>query len=51
MWQAANSENKRVKNILLGGSRKLKEHAHIADALQQEMENEEILHFSDDTND
>ncbi|XP_005090564.1 centrosomal protein of 89 kDa isoform X1 [Aplysia californica] len=47
MWQAANSENKRVKNILLSGGRKLKDNVHIADALKEELETEERLHFSD----
>ncbi|CAG5130632.1 unnamed protein product [Candidula unifasciata] len=48
MWQVATTENKRIKNILLCGTRKLKDHVHITDALKQEMEHEEILHLSDD---
>lgn len=48
MWQAANSENKRVKEILLCGSRKLCDHIHLTDALKDEIEKEELLHFSDD---
>ena len=47
MWQAANSENKRVKNLLMSGGRKLRDNVHIADALKDEMENDELLHFSD----
>ncbi|BFZ13490.1 hypothetical protein BsWGS_16529 [Bradybaena similaris] len=49
MWQVATTENKRIKNILLSGTRKLKDHAHITDVLKQEMEDEEVLHFSDDS--
>ncbi|CAL1545492.1 unnamed protein product [Lymnaea stagnalis] len=48
MWQAATSENKRVKNILLSGTKKLRDHVHLTDALKEEMENDELLHFSDD---
>ncbi|KAK0044019.1 centrosomal protein of 89 kDa isoform X1 [Biomphalaria pfeifferi] len=48
MWQAANSENKRVKEILLCGPRKLCDHIHLTDALKDEIEKEELLHFSDD---
>ncbi|XP_059160677.1 centrosomal protein of 89 kDa-like isoform X1 [Physella acuta] len=48
MWQAASCENQRVKNILRSGPRKLRDQVHITDALKDEMENEELLHFSED---
>ncbi|KAH9491633.1 Centrosomal protein of 89 kDa [Bulinus truncatus] len=48
MWQSANSENTRVKEILLSGTRKLRDHIHITDALKDELEKEELLHFSHD---
>lgn len=47
MWQAATSENDRVKILLRTGGRKLVESAHIADALNKEIENDELQHYCD----
>ena len=46
MWQAATSENNRVKTLLRTGGRKLAENAHIADALKEEMENDGLQYLS-----
>ena len=48
MWQAASSENRRVKTILMSSGRKLKDNISITDALREEIEAEELLHFSDE---
>ncbi|RUS69125.1 hypothetical protein EGW08_023114 [Elysia chlorotica] len=47
MWQAATSENNRVKSLLRTGGRKLIENAHIADALKEEIGDKEIQFISD----
>ena len=47
MWQAATSENQRLKDTIRNSVYKLREHPSLKAALDEEEELEQLVHFSE----
>ena len=48
VWQAASSENQRLKDTLRNSVHRLKEHASLKAQLDEDEDLDKLLHFSDD---